>query len=109
MMDIRIGSLDHRLMLQAPSRSPDGGGGATITWLLVAEVWAAVRPLSGNEGLDAEGVKGRVTHEVWIRYRAGVKPEMRFLFGSRELDVRAVLDPEEQHRWLRCLCEERIP
>lgn len=104
----RIGALDHRLMLEAPSRTADGGGGATVNWSLAAEVWGAVRPLTGSESLEAEGLKGRVSHEIVIRYRVGVTPLMRFSLGARHFDIRTAIDISEERRWLRCLVEERL-
>ena len=75
-----------------PSRTADGGGGAIVTWEPVAELWAAVRPISGDERLRHDAVTARVTHEVWIRHRADVVPAMRFVAGPRILDIVAVLD-----------------
>jgi SPP1 family predicted phage head-tail adaptor len=100
-----IGALDQRLTLESPSRASDGGGGAVVTWVEVAEVWAAVRPISGDERLRADQVAGRVTHSVTIR-RRDVTPAMRLRSGSRVLDIVAVLDAPRASR-LRCLCEER--
>lgn len=108
-MSVLIGEMRHRLALQAPLASDDGGGGVTRTWALVAEVWGAVRPISGAESVEADGLRGRVTHEVWIRHRANVGPEMRFVLGARTFDVRAVIDSGERHRFLRCLVEECVP
>jgi SPP1 family predicted phage head-tail adaptor len=101
-----IGALRERLTLETPVRSDDGGGGATVTWATVADVWGAVRPITGDERLHADAVTGRVTHQVWIRHRADVVPAMRFRTGARILDIVAVLDPGRRDR-LQCLCEER--
>lgn len=106
---ISIGDLRHRLALQAPLESPDGGGGVTRVWSLVAEVWGVVKPASGGEAAEADGIHGRVSHEIWIRHRAGVGAEIRFVLGSRIFEVRAVIDSGERHRFLRCLVEERVP
>ena len=57
-----IGALRERLTLEAPSRASDGGGGATVTWTTAAEMWGAVRPVTGEERLRHDGVSGRVTH-----------------------------------------------
>lgn len=108
-MTVSIGDLRHRLALQAPMASADGGGGVMQTWSLVAEVWAALRPSSGSEAFEADGLKGRVSHEIWIRHRSGVGPEMRFVLGTRIFEIRAVIDTGERHRFLRCLAEERVP
>jgi len=101
-----IGALRERLALQSASRAADGGGGATVTWSTVADVWAAVRPISGDERLRHDAVTARVTHEVWIRHRSDVAPAMRFTSGARILDIVAVLDPGRRDR-LQCLCEEQ--
>ena len=102
----RIGALRHRVTLEQPLRTPDGGGGAAVAWEAVAELWAAIRPIGGDERLEADQVAGRITHTIWIRRRSGVDPSMRFRQGTRLFDIRAVLDTEDRTR-LRCLCEER--
>ena len=48
---MNIGLLHERLTLETPVRTPDGGGGAIVTWQTVAELWARVRPISGDERL----------------------------------------------------------
>ena len=101
-----IGALRERLTLESPSRADDGGGGAVVTWATVADVWAAVRPISGDERLRHDAVTARVTHEVWIRHRGDVVPAMRFTAGARILDIVAVLAPARRDR-LQCLCEEQ--
>jgi SPP1 family predicted phage head-tail adaptor len=104
-----IGALRQPLTLEAPIRTEGEGGTATLAWSVVAQVWAAIAPLTGREMVSADAVAGRVTHEVRLRFRGGVRPEMRFTIGSRMLEIRAVLDEGERHRWLVCLCEERAP
>jgi SPP1 family predicted phage head-tail adaptor len=109
MTGVRIGDLRQRVRLEAATSTPDGGGGVSESWALVAELWAAVRPLAGQERAEADAIAGRVTHEVFIRYRTGVMPAMRFVLGTRIFDSRAALDIDERQRWLRCLVEERVP
>lgn len=104
---MRIGDLRHRLVLEQVARVDDGSGGADETWTTVEELWAAVRPVNGLEREAADQLAGRVTHEIWVRYRAGVKPEMRFRQGGRVFEVRAVIDAAERRRFLKCLAEER--
>lgn len=107
-MSVAIGDMRHRLALEAPLSAEDGGGGAKETWALVAEVWGAIRPISGSESVEADGLRGRVSHEIWIRYR-NLAPEMRFVLGPRVFDIRAAIDVGERRRFLRCLVEERVP
>ena len=102
-----IGAMRHRLVLEAVSRAGDGGGGATETWDPVAEVWAAVTPMTGDETVAAEALTGRITHVVHIRHRPGVLPAMRLRFGARRLEIVAVMDTDERRRRLKILCRER--
>lgn len=104
-----IGDLDHRLVIETESRTGDGGGGADESWVAVGEVWGAIRAVGGDERLEADGNKGRLTQEVVIRWRADVAPPMRFRVGLRVLDIKAAFDPDGRRRRLKCLCEERVP
>jgi SPP1 family predicted phage head-tail adaptor len=102
----RIGDLADRLTLEQEVRTPDAGGGALSSWETVAELWAAVRPITGDERLRADQIAGRLTHEVWMRYRTGVLPAMRLRQGARVLAIVAVLETGRR-TFLKCLCEER--
>lgn len=104
---ITIGDLRTRLTLEAPSRASDGGGGSSVSWTTVAEVWAAVRPTAGGEDYALDRVAGRISHEIVIRHRTDMRPEMRFKSGTRVFDIRAVFDPDGRGRWTKCLAEER--
>lgn len=109
MTRLPIGGMRHRLAIEAPLETGDGGGGVLPSWSLVAEVWGAIRPVSGAERFEADGLHGRVSHEVWIRHRTGVVPAMRFKLGARVFEIRGVIDTGERRRFLRCLVEERVP
>jgi SPP1 family predicted phage head-tail adaptor len=93
-------------VLEEPVRTPDGGGGAAVAWQTVTELWAQVRPITGDERLIHDQVAGRLTHKVTIRYRAGVVPAMRFRQGARVYEIAAVVEASPRRR-LECLCEER--
>ena len=107
MKRVSIGDLRQRLTLEEVSRVDDGGGGASETWVTVAVLWAALDPVRGKEDVVADGIEGNVTHEVWLRYRSGVVPAMRFTQGTRVFEVLSVVDVGERGRWLRIFCEER--
>lgn len=106
-MEVRIGDLRHRLILEQVVRQDDGSGGSDETWEALVELWAALRPSSGHEREISDQISGNVSHEIWVRYRAGVKPEMRFRSDGRVFEVRAVIDVGERGQFLKCLVEER--
>ncbi len=105
--DIRIGELRQRIVIEQPERIGDGGGGAVESWTELSEVWARLRPLSGVERTEADAIGGSVSHEVVMRYRSDVGPELRMRIGNRLFDIRVAFDIDERHRFLRCLLEER--
>lgn len=103
------GALRHRLTLEAPVRTEEEGGAASVAWTTVADVFAAITPGSGRELVAADGTAARATHAILIRWRPGVLPAMRFSGAGRVFDIHAVLDRDERRHWLECLCEERLP
>lgn len=48
MTSLRIGALRDRLTLERPTRTADGGGGASIAWEQLGELWASVQPVHGR-------------------------------------------------------------
>jgi SPP1 family predicted phage head-tail adaptor len=101
-----VGNLRHGLIIEAPVRAGDEAGSAAMTWSFVATVWAALRPTSGREIVDADGVSARVSHEVIIRWRSDLTSAMRFHDGARIFLIRAVRDVDDRRRRLSCLVEE---
>lgn len=102
------GDLRHRVTIQAPPLTADAiRGVATGSPTTVAEkVPVKIEPLDGRELVQAQQVAAHVTHRITMRYRAGVTPTQRIVFGTRTYHVIAVLNLEERNRWLRLLCVE---
>ncbi len=101
-----VGNLRHGMIIEAPLRAGDDGGSAATSWSFVATVWASVRPTSGREIVDADGVSARISHEVIIRWRSDLTAAMRFHDGARIYLIRAVRDVDDRRRRLTCLVEE---
>jgi SPP1 family predicted phage head-tail adaptor len=107
MSAFRPSRLRQRLTLEELKRASDGGGGFTESWVAIATLFADLRPIGGVERAESDRLAGSVTHEVVLRYRPGVVPAMRLRKVTRIFHILAVIDVEERHRWLKCLCEER--
>lgn len=103
------GALKHRVALQDETRTPDGYGGDALSWTTVSGASALpslVTPVSGREYYFSRKLDGVTSHVVTLRYRAGVTPKQRLLFGSRPLNIRSVLNLEEAGEWLELDCTE---
>ena len=102
-----IGDMRRKLTLERIVRSGDGGGGSSESWISVAQIWCSVETLRGDEAHREHRLSGRVSHEIGMRYRSDVEPEMRFFVDGRVFQILAVFDPDQRRRRLSCLCEER--
>lgn len=103
---MRAGQLRHRVTLQSKSVVQNTFGEETITWTDTATIWAAVEPLRGREFLEARQDQAEVSTRIRMRYRSGVAPEMRAVFGSHTYNIQAVIHLEERQRELHLMCSE---
>ena len=100
------GPLRQRLTLQQATSTPNSFNEMVESWTDVATVYGAVEPLRGQEFFAAEQVQSEISVRVRIRYRIGVAPTMRWKFGTRYLYINAVIDVNERHREIQCMCRE---
>lgn len=105
---MQAGLLRKRLTLQQRTTTPDSYGQPSTTWTDFATVWGEIVPTSGSEALSADALQYAETHQVTIRYRAGVTPKMRIKYGVRFFDIQSVLDENERHRVMNLSCIEGL-
>jgi SPP1 family predicted phage head-tail adaptor len=100
------GRLRTRLDLEKATPSADGAGGRSVSWGAVATVSADIVPLKPRERETGEGLEDVVAHRIVIRRRDDVAAGDRFRLGTRIFAIKGVTDPEEDGRYLVCLCDE---
>ena len=100
------GRLRLRLTLEHATATPDGAGGVTHSWSVVATVPADVTPIAADERAVGEGLADVTQHRIVIRKRSDVSAGDRFRLGDRLFRIRGLADPQEDGRYLVCLCEE---
>jgi SPP1 family predicted phage head-tail adaptor len=103
---MRAGELRNLITIQKPARAQDSSGSTAETWNTLCTVWASIRPLKGREYYAANQAQMEVTHEITIRYMRNVSAENRIVFGNRTFEVKAVMNVNEENRWLSMVCEE---
>jgi SPP1 family predicted phage head-tail adaptor len=103
---MRIGDLRHRVTLQKKTITEDALKQQSEAWVSVATVWAAVEPLSGREYFAAKQVNAEISVRITIRYRKGITPDMRVVFGDRAFEVLSVVNPKERCESLVLMCRE---
>ncbi len=100
------GRMRQRIRIEQPVLTPDGLGGNTRDWQVIATVWASIRTRSGDERMAAGQLASQVTHRITLRYREDITPDMRIVFGTRIFAIRALLRDEYKKRSLEILAEE---
>lgn len=102
----RPGRLRQRLDLETAIATADGAGGSMLSWSFVASLWGDVSPLKADERSIGEGLADLVTHRIVVRKRSNMTAGDRFRLGTRLFRIKALSDPDEDGRYLACLCEE---
>lgn len=107
-----IGSMRHRVAIQSKGTETfDAVGGRVTPWANVsgaADLPADVRPASSWERSQFAHDVGGVSHVVTIRNPgfAVTKAHRLLLAGTRVLEIRGVMSPDERGRFVRIQADE---
>lgn len=106
---VRAGKLRHRLNLMAVTETPDGLGGVTTSYALLASVWGSIERVSETERLNAGMLQNVITHKIRIRQIDGLSVSDRVDFGSRQFEIVELNDVEERSYVMELRCMEVSP
>lgn len=106
--DITAGMLREPLVLQREVSADDDFGGQVKQFQDYARTKAKVVPISGREAVYGMQLEGRITHRMFMRYRADLKPKDRIVMRGEPLNVRSVINLEMRNKWLEVLCDEGV-
>lgn len=105
-MNLKAGPLRHRIRLDRPTYVQNTTTGEqTLTWVVVATVWARIEPLSAREFIAAQANQSEITARIVIRYRSDVLPSWRAVHmvngvAGKVYNIHGVLaDPESGLEW----------
>lgn len=101
-----LGSLNQRATVRAQTLTPDGGGGYSESWDVVATVWARLEPVAGADRYTSDKLESRVRHKITLRRSNAFAAGQRVEIGARIFAVRALLDDGLQSPFITLLCEE---
>ncbi|MEM7722882.1 MAG: head-tail adaptor protein [Pseudomonadota bacterium] len=102
--------LTRALVLEAPVRVPDGGGGYAEDWSPLGTVWADVSPRgAGREGVSGSKLALKITLRAVPQEAASrPKPGMRFRERARLYEIEAVTEADAAGRYLICFAREEV-
>lgn len=98
-------TLRHQITIQQRQVGSDTEGAPLTIWSDVAKPYADVRVLAGLESIKAGAVTSTARASIRIRYREGLDPSMRVIFGGAIYQIVAVLPDHVHRRHLDLACE----
>lgn len=114
-MSLSAGKLRHRVSLQRFDTVEDSDGDVqnpvtgeiTRAWTEVAEVWAAIEPMSVREFIASGAGQSQVSARITIRQRSDINASWRIVHGSRVYNVEGVLpDKDSGLEYVTLACSE---
>lgn len=86
--------LNRKITIQQVTNTVDPEGIFVETWTDFATVWANRKPLSGREYFEAAAINAEKTVKYRIRYRRGIKANMRLfdVLDGKYYNIVAPLD-----------------
>ena len=111
-----VGKMQHRLALQVPSRTDDGGGSGRVTFSTIATVFGRIEAKGGGERFFGDQNEGRTTHLITIRFRRGLTIKHRIVYQftsenvlyTRTFNIKRIENKGERDKYLEILCEEGV-
>lgn len=105
---MRIGKLRHKCTIESYSASLNTFGEEAKTWATFCTAWCDIKPLNGNEKYVGAEKYATATHQVIMRFYAGIAPKMRLKYGERVFDIQAVLNVNEASKMMQLIVEEAV-
>jgi|HubBroStandDraft_6_1064221.scaffolds.fasta_scaffold200800_1 SPP1 family predicted phage head-tail adaptor len=105
---LNVGRLRNQISIVRVSSVQDSTGGTNLSVdVLYANVWASVEAQGGGDSANGGGgFVSKVTHQIVIRYLAGVTAAMQVQFQGRQFQIEAVQNPDERNKILILQCIE---
>lgn len=103
------GNLNRRVVIQEPSTSKDRVGAVKKNWTnWKTGIAAEFTDKRGREYWNAKKVNAEITDVIRVRQKsvAGIKPDMRVVYGSRNMLIVAVLPDDKHHDMLQLMVRE---
>ena len=108
----QIGQMRHRVAIANPTRTADGDGGYTDTWVAAdpSPVWARIDTATASniERLADNTVEAPISHFVTMRLHESVTTRSRLTYDGRYFNIRGLQNSQERDRWLVLACEEQL-
>ena len=103
---VNPGRLNHRVKIFSYRDVETELGAVRSELYEVAEVWAEIKPLRGEEFLEYYRETNELQFRVTIRYRQGVDEKCVLDFNGRQFTIDSVINLMEANIYLEIYCTE---
>lgn len=104
---MRSGRLKERIAIESRDTTVTASGTPNGGWSAFASVRAGVVEKDSQEQYEGDQNVAKITHEVIIRYKAGITRAMRVVWGDRILKIHG-FTTDAKRREIIMKCEERV-
>lgn len=105
---IDAGKNRHYISIQDPTETRDSYGEPVLSWSTYHNAWASIEPLKGTEYWLSQQVNAEITSKVTIRYKSGINPKMRIVYGNHTYRILSVVNEYEKNDKMIMMVEETI-
>ena len=105
---VRVGKHKHLVTIKKPVDSIGTSYEPTETWVIYAQRWASINPLSGDEFWSAKQVNAENTVRFRMRYCHGLTTKMRLEYDNRVFVIESILNYGESNREMVVLTKEDV-
>jgi SPP1 family predicted phage head-tail adaptor len=106
---MQSGKLRHLVTIQQNTPTTAADGSLVDGWATFGsahDLPAEIRTEGGREFWRQRQMNSELTHEVTIRYYAGIRANMQVVFGSRTFQIATVIQDEARKTFTRLICKE---
>ena len=114
---MKIGSMRHRITIQRYTATADSGGGSSIAWNDVADIFASIQPSRVQESLFSDQMREVTSHLLTIRYRKDLTHKDRIFHSvfadgeivSRTFAIKGIKNIDNKNKFMQLACVEGVP
>ena len=109
-----IGKMRQLLQIQRFTATPDGGGGSTVVFNKVADVFAKILPKDAQESLFGDQMREVTSHVIMIRYRRDLTHADRLIQNhtrlgeqfSRTFARKGIINVNNEFKYIQIAAQE---
>jgi SPP1 family predicted phage head-tail adaptor len=109
-----IGKMRQLLQIQRFTSTPDGGGGSTVVFSKVADVFAQILPKDAQESLFGDQMREVTSHVIMIRYRRDLSHADRLVQNhtrngelfSRTFAIKGIKNINNEFKYMQIAAQE---